>query len=334
MADRVKQADEAKVGNTGKSNYDLFGGYDVARQEAMDKFKGTEKKTPAEEFAGKFWSKLIGSKLVKAIDTYAEEKGIGWADKQTLVSEYINTIRKPVLTGADVKAAYKEDTKMNAEPADFSNVLRAWYKQLEPFGIKVEDAPTEPVTEEKKPATGAKKSIPKKDNGMMNGIPIMVSGKNIASDWLSDEELKWFTIKEWWEQKSIEDKYKNITPSIINDWKPTWFENLTLASLHAGEADIWKRYQNETDPLKKELLYNEWKKKNKESIDFWTKLSNKSKDADKWKILRNIKYQEWLRNKEQKNMDYYKSNWLEKNIQASQAKLSIIDKEIARLKKL
>lgn len=54
MADRIKQAEEAKVGKTGKSNYDLFGGYDVVRQEAMDKFKGTEKKTPAEEFAGKF----------------------------------------------------------------------------------------------------------------------------------------------------------------------------------------------------------------------------------------------------------------------------------------
>lgn len=174
MTDRVKQADGAKVGNTGKSNYDLFGGYDVARQEAMDKFKGTEKKTPAEEFAGKFWSKLIGSKLVKAIDAYAEEKGIGWADKQTLVSEYINTIRKPVLTGTDVKAAYKEDLKWNAL-VNFWDPLRAGYKELEPFGIKVADKQKEEVADKKWEKRKPVSWIPEKkeeDKKNMNWLPV------------------------------------------------------------------------------------------------------------------------------------------------------------------
>jgi hypothetical protein len=54
VAEKIKQAEEAKIGETGKSNYDLFGGYDEATKEARDKFKGTEIKTPSEDFASKF----------------------------------------------------------------------------------------------------------------------------------------------------------------------------------------------------------------------------------------------------------------------------------------
>jgi len=118
---------DSNISSKDTPNYNLFdkGNYDEARKASQEKFKGTEVKNPTEDFAGKYGNTLVGTKLVKAIDEFSKQNGIGGADKQTLVTDYITNIRKPVMTGDQVQSAYKEDLKWNAL-VNYGPSMREW----------------------------------------------------------------------------------------------------------------------------------------------------------------------------------------------------------------